>query len=103
MFGIIKFSIERRDDRDRDDCDDDRLDDPPLWDAGRLQGRQLVVPLKQSAGKHGGDQGQHAAGAVEKADRLVAIILPHDGPEAAMVAGEALEIVEVAEGIDDDI
>ena len=43
--GNDQFAVRRRQQADRRHGDDDRLDDPALGQAGRFQGRQLVVPL----------------------------------------------------------
>ncbi len=82
---------------------DHRHDDRLRRNAGGHQRRQLVVPLNPGDREHGRDHGQDGAGAIEEVDRPIGVEAAHQLQQVAVLLGVAHELVEIAEGVEDDI
>ncbi len=72
-------------------------------DSGCQERGHFVMALDPGDRKHHGNEREHAAGAIEKSDATVGVILAHDLQQVAMLTGIVDEVVEVAEGIDHDV
>lgn len=110
-----QLAIDRGQERHRGHGQDHRPQHAPLGNAGRLQGRELVVPLNPGDGKHGADQRENAARLIEEPERSRGVVfakdpkqiavlpLGSDAVESDMGAGEGDELLEVVERVDHDI
>jgi hypothetical protein len=62
-----------------------------------------MMALNPGDREHDGDKREHAAGAIEKGDAAIGVVLAHDFHQVAVLASVVDEVVEMAEGIDHDV
>jgi hypothetical protein len=61
------------------------------------------MALNKRHGEHGRHEGQDAGGAIEKEQRPIQIEFPHQRSEGTLLLGRAHELVEIGEGVEDDV